>query len=126
MFGFARGDGHQVIEANGGGTLVFGAGITASDVYLQANGSSSGPNLDVFFHSDPGDSIHVVNDFLNASDQVTTARFADGTTLDLTRPAFTYIGTGTGDVLTGSSFGSSNTFEEAIPAGGTPTMAPVA
>ncbi|WP_316172819.1 MULTISPECIES: calcium-binding protein [unclassified Bradyrhizobium] len=104
---FNAGDGQDtIIEAGGTDTLSFGRGLAASDAILQAVGN----DLYVRFRNST-DSVLVQSAFANSSSVVENVHFADGTTWNLTKPlTFTYIGTDTNTVLTGSSYGT-NIFE---------------
>src|SRR5207248_2648482 len=90
-------------------TLAFGAGISASNVYLQES------NRDLYFRfRNSADSIRVRSQFTDPSEAIEKAVFVDGTTLDLTKPlTFTWIGTGTNDTLFGSAKGN-NVFSETV------------
>ena len=104
---FNPGDGQDSITESGGiDTLSFGAGITASNMLLQAVGDS----LYVRFRNSD-DSILVQSDFASSGSAVESLRFFDGTSVDLTQPlTFTYVGTPANTVLTGSAHGT-NVFE---------------
>ncbi|BAM91984.1 putative calcium binding hemolysin protein [Bradyrhizobium oligotrophicum S58] len=95
-----------IIEAGGTDTLAFGRGLAASDAFLQAVGN----DLYVRFRSST-DSVLIQSALAAFSAMVKNVHFADGTNWNLTKPlTFTYIGTDTNTVLTGSSYGT-NIFE---------------
>ncbi|WP_316185679.1 calcium-binding protein, partial [Bradyrhizobium sp. SZCCHNRI1003] len=104
---FNAGDGQDtIVEAGGTDTLMFAMGLEASDALLQAVGD----DLYVRFRSS-NDSVMVQSAFANSSSALESVHFADGTTWNLTQPlTFTYVGTATNTVLTGSSHGT-NIFE---------------
>jgi Ca2+-binding RTX toxin-like protein len=110
---YIRGDANADVNLNGGtGTIAFGAGISAQDVYWQANGSG---DLTFRIRGDGTDSIIVHNDLVNQSGTVTTGlrqlQFSDGTITDLTQPlTFTWLGSNNNYFLTGSNYGA-NVFE---------------
>jgi Ca2+-binding RTX toxin-like protein len=115
---YSVGSGWSDIYLNGGsGEIDFGAGISAQDVYLQADVYS---NLILRVRNDPDDIVVVRGDLAKnswgVSSGVQQLKFSDGTVMDLGQPAaaqgsplsFTWIGTANSS-LTGSSYGS-NTF----------------
>jgi Ca2+-binding RTX toxin-like protein len=110
---YIEGDGHLDVSLNGGtGTIQIGSGLTASNVYLQANAYG---DLVVGISGDATDSINIHNDLVNNSGTVTSGlkqiTFADGSSIDLNQPlTFTWLGTSSNYNLSGSSFGS-NLFE---------------
>src|SRR5262249_31073454 len=117
---FSSGDGHVSVNPNNGtGVIQFGAGITASDVVLQSDGWG---NLTVQLRG-TSDYITINGDLSNnswgVSSRLNQLRFADGTTVDIGRPAagqgspitFTWLGT-VSTSMTGSNFGS-NVFDVA-------------
>jgi Ca2+-binding RTX toxin-like protein len=116
---YAKGDGSASVGLNGGtGVIAFGAGVSAQDVYWQANGYG---DLIVNIRNDATDSITIHNDLTNnawgVSSGITQFEFSDGTILSLGQPAagqgsplsFTWIGASNSSI-SGSGFGS-NTFE---------------
>ncbi|WP_398482627.1 calcium-binding protein [Tardiphaga sp.] len=102
------------VNLNGGqGLLQFGQGITAQDVYLQANGYG---DLTVNFRSDGSKGLNFHNALSTGpsgtTSGLTSINFYDGTVLTLGQGApmpFTWIG-GQYASMSGSNFGS-NTFE---------------
>jgi Ca2+-binding RTX toxin-like protein len=110
---YIRGDANADVTLNGGtGTIAFGAGIAAQDVYWQAN---SFGDLIVKIRNDATDSIVVHNDLVNQAGTVTSGirqlQFNDGSAVDLIQPlTFTWLGTGNNYNLTGSNYGS-NVFD---------------
>jgi Haemolysin-type calcium binding protein related domain len=116
---YNKGAGRSDIDVNGAtGAIDFGTGISAQDVYLEADGSG---DLVVQVRNDPSDVIVVHNDLVHqsggGSSAVNQLVFADGTTESLGQPssgtgsplAFTWIGTANTN-LSGNSFGA-NIFE---------------
>jgi hypothetical protein len=116
---YAEGDGNASVSLNGGtGVIAFGAGVSAQDVYLQANGYG---DLMVQIRNDATDSITIHNDLTDnawgVSSGISELEFSDGSVLDLGQPAagqgaplsLTWIGTPNASI-SGSGFGS-NTFE---------------
>ena len=109
---FGRGDGQATVNVNGApGTLRFAAGISASDVILQANDAG---DLTVALRDDAADSVTLQGDLYShwgTRSQVGQIAFADGTAMTLgPNLALTWVGTAASTVLTGSGWGS-NTFE---------------
>ncbi|WP_407155060.1 calcium-binding protein [Bradyrhizobium sp. STM 3557] len=117
---FAKGAGIADVYLNGGtGTIAFGAGITADDIYLQSNDSNG--DLIIKLRDDAADAITVHSDLVNnswgVSSGVTQLQFANGSSVDLGQPAvgqgspltFTWTGT-SGATITGSAYGA-NVFE---------------
>jgi hypothetical protein len=111
-YNFAKGDGVATINPNGaGGTIVLAAGITESEVLVQADNSG---DLMLVLTDDPSDSITVKGDLVDydygfsVSGYLTTVTFADGTTWTLGESgyAFTWDGTATDTTLLGSNYGS--------------------
>jgi hypothetical protein len=110
---YAKGAGVASISLGGGkGTIAMGPGLTASDVYLQANGYG---DLIVNIVDDTADSIIVHNDLTDNSGTVTSGiqsfQFSDGSSISIgasSPPEFTWIGTPNAS-LSGSNFGA-NTF----------------
>ena len=88
--------------------LRWGSGLTASDVYLQADESG---NLSVDIVGDPNDQI-IVQDGLTYNGTVNSAisaiTFADGSSIDLTqRPlTFTWLGASNNYNLSGNTWGT--------------------
>jgi hypothetical protein len=116
---FAAGDGNVGLLLNGGtGTIAFGAGISAQDVYWQANGSG---DLTLKIIGDNADSVTVFGDLTNnswgVSSGLSALTFADGSSIPLGQPAagqgsplnFNWVGTPNSGI-SGSNYGS-NTFE---------------
>jgi uncharacterized repeat protein (TIGR03803 family) len=116
---FEKGDGNASVSLNGGtGVIAFGAGVSAEDVYLQANGYG---DLIVQIRNDATDSITIHNDLTDnawgVSSGISELQFSDGSVLNLGQPAagqgaplsFTWIGTPNASI-SGSGFGA-NTFE---------------
>jgi hypothetical protein len=116
---FDKGDGHAQVNLNGGsGTLQMAADIAASDVILQADNIG---NLTVKL-VDTGDSITIAGDLVynwwGISSHLQQITYADGTSVNVaqpgygqgTPPVFTWIGTATTTVLTGSNYGT-NVFD---------------
>jgi Ca2+-binding RTX toxin-like protein len=110
---YAEGDGSLTVSLNGGtGTLAMGAGISASDVYLQSDSSG---DLYVKIAGDASDSILLYRDLTDSGGTVTSAlgqiQFSDGSTINLgqgTPPAFSWYGTANSS-MQGSNYGA-NTF----------------
>ncbi|KJC54174.1 hypothetical protein UP10_40630 [Bradyrhizobium sp. LTSPM299] len=112
------------------GKIQFGAGISAQDVYLQANDSG---DLTVKIKGDTDDSISLHYDLRwnswGYSSVIQQLQFDDGTTVSLGQPApgqgapltFTWFGSAFVTSLTGSSLGA-NLYEVA-PSGDTITFA---
>ncbi len=119
---FDKGDGQVYVNPNSGvGTITMASDIAASDVYLQADSSG---NLYILLRDDSSDSIIVNGDLVQrswgTSSQITDVTFADGSTLAIGQPSysvpvetptFTWIGSGSSETLTGSSFGN-NVFDD--------------
>src|SRR6202022_312867 len=111
---YAKGDGALALwPGSSTGTLQFGAGITASDVLLQANSN----DLVVQFRGDTTDSILIHGDLADNGGTVTSSinklQFSDGTVVNLgqgTPITFTWLDNSNGFSQGGSSFGS-NVFE---------------
>jgi len=120
---FGTGDGHVTVSNvnNGTGMIQFGAGITADDVLLQADGWG---NLTVALRGDSSDSITLNHDLSNnswgVSSNLRELEFSDGTTLAIGQPAagqglpltFTWAGSSSNTSLVGSNFGA-NVFDVA-------------
>jgi hypothetical protein len=118
---YALGTGYVDINLNGGtGAIVFGTGVSAQDIYLQANGNG---DLIVRNRQYGSDSIVVHSDLTVRSDGTVASglgelKFSDGTSLQLGQPGagqgspvtFTWLGNSAYGTLNGSSFGS-NVFE---------------
>jgi hypothetical protein len=110
---YILGDATANVNLNGGtGTIAFGAGISAQDVYWQSNGFG---DLTVKIRGDATDSIFVSGDLVNQAGSVTSGirqlQFSDGSSIDLVQPlTFTWLGTSNNYFLTGSNYGS-NVFE---------------
>jgi hypothetical protein len=111
---FGIGDGNVDVSLNGGsGTVQFGAGISASNLLLQANSTG---DLILKIRGDDADSITVHSDLVHyywgVSSGISQIGFADGTTMALapTPTTFTWVGTSTNTTLVGSNFGA-NIFE---------------
>ena len=90
---------------NGKGTIAMGSGLTASDVYLQADESG---NLSVDIAGDPSDSIVVNGDLTyngSVSSAISAITFADGSSIILTqRPlTFTWFGASNNYDLSGNT-----------------------
>ena len=110
---YAEGSGRLEVSLNrASGTIDFGAGVTASDVDLQANSSG---DLTISIAGDGTDSIVVFSDLQDNNGVVTSGiqqlQFSDGTSIDMgpgSSPQFTWIGTQNAS-LSGSNFGA-NTF----------------
>jgi Ca2+-binding RTX toxin-like protein len=108
---FDKGDGQAQINVNGAnGVIQMASDIADNDVYLQTDN-----NGDLFIRlRDSSDSITVYNDlqthWWGVSSQITAIDFADGTSLNLSPPTFTWIGTATNTTLNGSDYGN-NTFD---------------
>ncbi len=120
---FAEGDGRVTVSNvnNGTGAIQFGAGITAADVLLEADGWG---NLTVALGGDSSDFITVNGDLHNnawgVSSNLNELQFSDGTTIAIGQPAagqgtpitFTWVASSTNTSLTGSNFGA-NVFDVA-------------
>jgi Ca2+-binding RTX toxin-like protein len=110
---YILGDATADVNLNGGtGTIAFGAGIAAQDVYWQSN---SFGDLTVKIRGDATDQIVVHGDLVNQAGTVTSGlrqlQFSDGSSINLTQPlTFTWLGTGNNYFLTGSNYGS-NVFD---------------
>ena len=112
---YNAGDGAVTINLNGGpGTIYLGPGITASEVLLQTDNAG---DLKLVLADDPADSITLTGDLMahwwGVSSQIGQVTFADGTTLTLGQSGygsapmvFTWNGTTTNAMLTGSNYGS--------------------
>jgi Ca2+-binding RTX toxin-like protein len=117
---FGAGDGSIDVDPNGEtGAMVFGAGISATDLLFQANGTDL-----IVSRRGTSDSITIHNDLTNnwwgVSSAVGQITFADGTSMTLGRPeynqglplTFTTIATSSNTTLVGSNYGS-NVFDVA-------------
>jgi hypothetical protein len=110
---FLLGDATASVNLNGGtGTIAFGPGIAAQDVYWQSNNFGE---LTVKIRGDDTDQIIVHGDLVNQAGTVTSGisqlQFSDGSSVNLVQPlTFTWLGTGNNYYLTGSNYGS-NVFE---------------
>jgi Ca2+-binding RTX toxin-like protein len=110
---YRLGDANADVTLNGGtGTIAFGAGIAAQDVYWQSNTFG---DLIVKIRNDATDSILVHGDLVNQAGTVTSGisqlQFDDGSSVDLIQPlTFTWLGTGNNYNLAGSNYGS-NVFD---------------
>lgn len=121
---FSRGDGAATVDTAGGWTTIsFGAGISASDVVLQAQDSTEATSsLVIGLRGDSTDSLTVAHDLWSAWWGVGSGTkqlvFADGSTMALGTPSpgqgqpitFTWLGDATHTTLVGSGFGA-NVFE---------------
>jgi len=107
---YSPGNGNIIIDEQGGiNTVKFAAGVSASDVLLQASGS----NL-YFRFRNSADSVCVRSEFSGSAYTVQKAVFADGTTWDLTGTlTFTWVGNGGFDALYGSASGN-NVFSDTV------------
>jgi Ca2+-binding RTX toxin-like protein len=77
--------------------IVFGEGISISDVRIRKEGSDA-----IYEVISSGESIRIKNHFVNAYNQIEEASFADGTLLTSTSIASLLInGTANGDILSG-------------------------
>jgi Ca2+-binding RTX toxin-like protein len=116
---FDKGDGQVQVNLNGGtGTIQMAADIAATDVILQADNNG---NLTVALRDAP-DSITIAGDLVShwwgISSLTQVISFADGSSLNVAQPGFnqgqppvfTWIGTATATVLTGSNYGT-NVFD---------------
>jgi hypothetical protein len=112
---YVTGDGNADVNLNGGsGVIAFGAGVSAQDVYWQANGYG---DLIVKIRGDATDSILVHGDLTNQAGTVTSGigqlQFSDGSVVNLGQGnplTFTWLGNSGNYNLTGSTYGS-NVFE---------------
>ena len=117
---YTTGTGRLDVYLNGGhGIIQFAAGISASDVLVQANNFG---DMILKVRGDDADSIVVHNDIVSnswgASSAISQLSFADGTTTQLGMTgagqgnplAFTWVGTSSNNSLTGTNYGS-NIFE---------------
>jgi hypothetical protein len=112
---YVEGDGNVTVNLNGGsGAIAFGTGVTAQDVYWQADGYG---NLTVRILGDATDSITVDNDLINNAGTVTSGldqlQFSDGTVVNLGQGSsqggpltFTWLGNSNYYNLTGANYGS--------------------
>ncbi len=106
---YAEGDRSLSVNLNGGtGTIAMGSGLTAGDVYVEADGSG---DLIVGILGDTSDSILVHNDLTDSNGTVRSGlsqiQFSDGTAIDLTQNplTFTWLGNANNYNLTGANFG---------------------
>ena len=106
---FNRGDGHAVVDLNGGTSSVeIASNIARSDVALQSNAAGD-LTVDLL---DIGDTVTFRGDLDQGVDvysQLKTISLADGSSIDLSngdRLLFTEIGTSSNTTLVGSSYGS--------------------
>jgi hypothetical protein len=114
IINYAQGSGSLNVSLNGGsGVVDFGAGVTASEVDVQADNAG---NLSITIAGDTTDSISVGSDLKDTAGVVTsgitTLQFSDGSSIDLTQDplAFTWLGNTNSFNVTGSNFGA-NTFD---------------
>ena len=119
---FGKGDGHATVLSGGTGVVQLGAGIAASDVLLQADGSG---DLTITLKGDTADSLTIDSDLYalnnngvpNTTSVLAAINLADGSSISLAgytglNPAplqFTYVGTAQYTALTASFYGA-NTF----------------
>jgi Ca2+-binding RTX toxin-like protein len=111
---YALGDGNVSVNLDGGtGAIVFGAGITAQDVYWQADGYG---NLTVRVFGNSADYITINNDLTDNAGTVTSGldqlQFSDGTVINLEQNplTFTWFGSSNNYSLGYSNYGA-NLFE---------------
>jgi hypothetical protein len=117
---FNRGSGTPSLYLYGAvGTVAFGAGIAAQDVYFQTDGFGT---LTIGIKGDPSDSIHLNNDLTQKSwglsSIVQQLTFSDGTVLSVGQPvagqgqplSFTWFDNSPSSMIYGSNLGS-NVFE---------------
>lgn len=108
IFDFGQGDGQATVYMDGNqGTLRLGAGISASDVLVQADNSG---DLIVALADDPEDSITFDGDFHQGGglqSYLKTIQCADGSVIDVSSPlTFNWQQTSAGQALVGSNDGS--------------------
>ncbi|WP_342724633.1 calcium-binding protein [Bradyrhizobium sp. B097] len=107
---YSKGDGALDVPLNRGTTVIdFGSGISAQDLFFQAQDSTG--DLTITFAGNSSDKITIHKDlsFSNGaiSSGVTQLNFSDGSSINLDDPlTYTWLANQTWDTLTGSGFGS--------------------
>ena len=104
---WGRGDGSDVIiDINGDNRLIFGEGITASNIKWNRRQSMTSPDSLIATIKDTGETFTITNWFSNSYSPLATIELLDGTILDKNQIELdTHIMSGTenGDYLFGSS-----------------------